>query len=481
MADFDRLLAEAKKRNIRILLDMVMNHTSDKHKWFEESSSGKTNPKRDWYIWRDGIGPNKDQPPNNWESVFGHSAWEWDAKTKQFYYHKFYIQQPDLNWRNPKVEKAMLDMVKFWLDKGVAGFRFDAIPTLFEDPNLANEGVVKDASGNPKHNAYGDVVLDESKTNNLPEVHDVLRKLRALADSYPGDRVLVGETYLPNAEELYKMYGGDKMDELQLPMDTQVGFINKLDPALFRSKIEDGETKIGTAQPLFVFDNHDNPRLDRYCTAEAGGSAADCLQIQKMLMTILFTTKSTALMYYGDEIAMKTTPPTRKEDVKDPIGVTGWPQEKGRDGDRTPMQWSPGKDAGFSTAEKTWLPIPPEYKTFNVQVEKGEPDSMLHWYEKLIELRRTNPALHDGSYATLASDNANVLTYVRKGATGKGDVVIAVNFTAQPQKVSVDVAGAGVKGTKISTLAANDAGLMKTSDLKAMTLPAYGALVVEVR
>src|SRR5271156_5079434 len=215
LADFDHLLAEAKKRNIRIIMDMVMNHTSDKHPWFIESKSSLTNPKRDWYVWRDGKGPGI--PPNNWQSAFGHSAWKYDPTTKQWYYHKFYAEQPDLNWRNPAVEKAMFDAVRFWLDRGVAGFRLDAIPTLFEDPQLRDE---KELGGT---NAYGDPILADNYTDNLPEVHDVMRRLRAMVASYPGDRVLIGETYLPNIQELDKWYGGASHNELNLPMDMQIG------------------------------------------------------------------------------------------------------------------------------------------------------------------------------------------------------------------------------------------------------------------
>ena len=373
MEDFDRLVAEAKKRDIRIIMDLVMNHTSDKHPWFIESASSRTNPKRDWYVWKDGKGPG--QPPNNWQSYFGHSAWQFDPKTRQYYYHKFYIQQPDLNWYNPEVQQAMLDVPRFWMKRGVAGFRLDAIPTLFEDPNLTDEGVVKDAQGNPVINVYGDPKLDDTKTNNLPRVHDVLRALRKVSDSAPGQHVLIGETYYDNVQDLRKTYG-EHNDELQLPMDMQIGFINKLDVGLFRQHINEAETMLDGNQPLIVFDNHDNPRWDRY------GDGVHNTEIGRMLATILFASRGTAMMYYGDEIGMKTTPPVRKEDVKDPIGITGWPKEKGRDGDRTPMQWDTSKNAGFSSATP-WLPVPPSYTLVNVQSEVTDFNSLLNWYKQL--------------------------------------------------------------------------------------------------
>ena len=473
LADFDRLVAEAKKRNIRIIMDMVMNHTSDKHKWFIESESSKTNPKRDWYIWRDGKGVGADGkpiPPNNWISDFGGSAWEYDAKTKQFYYHEFYKQQPDLNWRNPAVEKAMFDSCRFWLDRGVAGFRLDAIPTLFEDLQLRDEPLT---SGT---NAYGDLNVSDIYTNNLPEVHDVIRRLRSLIDSYPGDRVLIGETYLPNIQELDKWYGGTKHDELQLPMDMQVGFTNKLDASLFRQRINDAETQINGSQPLFVFDNHDNARSwNRY------GDGVHDQAIARLIATMLLTSHSTALTYYGAEIGMVTTTPTRKEDVKDPIGVRGWPKEKGRDGERTPMQWDDAKNAGFSTAATTWLPVAPDYTTVNVKTEEGEPDSLLNWNKKLISMRRKDPTLRDGKQVMIDETNPSVLSYVRKGVGGNPAIVVALNFTSEPQTVSLDPKAAGVSGKTVSTLITDAPSLKETTSLQNITLPPYASWIGSVK
>jgi alpha-glucosidase len=468
LVDFDQLVAEAKKRNIRIIMDMVMNHTSDKHPWFIESKSSRNNPKRDWYIWRDGKGPGI--PPNNWQSAFGHSAWKYDPTTKQWYYHKFYAEQPDLNWRNPKVEKAMFDSVRFWLDRGVAGFRLDAIPTLFEDPELRDE---KETGG---VNAFGDPNIDGSYTENLPEVHDVMRSLRKLVASYPGDRVLIGETYLPNIQELDKWYGGAGRNELNLPMDMQIGFINKLDASLFRQRIEDVETKVHGNQPLIVFDNHDNPRSwDRY------GDGVHDAAIARVIATMLFTTRATAMMYYGQEIGMVTTPPKRKEDVKDPVGLVGWPKEKGRDGERTPMQWDTSKNAGFSTADETWLPVAPNYKTVNVQVEDAASDSLLNWYKQLIQMRATNPALREGPLTMLDRTNPNVLSYVRKGSAGSPSVVVALNFTAQPQTISLNLTGTGVTGTNVKTLLTDDASLRPTTSLTGITLPPFASWIASVQ
>jgi alpha-glucosidase len=461
-------------------MDMVMNHTSDKHKWFLESRSSRDNPYRDWYMWRDGKGQtatDKGAPPNNWQSYFGHSAWQWDEKTRQYYYHKFYIQQPDLNWNNPKVHEAFKEIISFWLKRGVAGFRFDAINTLFEDPGLADEGVVKDKNGKPVINAYGDPVLDDTKTSNLPALHTVVQEMRAYmdnfgSDSFPATRVLIGETYMPNIAELAKMYGPPGKPEFELPMDTQVGMINRLDVAQFRSRLAEAETQLNGNTPLLVFDNHDNPRLDvRY------GDGPHDTEIQRAIATVLLASRGAALLYYGDEIGMKTTPPTRKQDVKDPIGVTGWPKEKGRDGERTPMQWDVRPNAGFTAAGiAPWLPVPPSAATINVEKEKYSPDSLLAWYQRLIRLKKTNPALERGENKMLDTANANVLSWLRQ-AQGAPSVVVSVNFTAEPQSVSLTVPGAT---GKVKTLLKTPGGADPKS-LGQVHLGPFGVFIGEVQ
>jgi len=480
LADFDRLVAEAGKRHIRVIMDMVMNHTSDKHRWFLQSRSSRVSPYRDWYMWHDGKGEtatDKGAPPNNWQSYFGHSAWQWDEKTRQYYYHKFYIQQPDLNWNNPKVHEAFKEIIGFWLKRGVSGFRFDAINTLFEDPSLADEGIVKDENGKPKINAYGDPVLDDTKTSNLPGLHTVVQEMRAhmdtfSSDRFPGTRVLIGETYMPNIAELAKMYGPAHKPEFQLPMDTQVGMINKLDVAEFRSRLIDVETRIGDNTPLLVFDNHDNPRLDaRY------GDGVHDTDIQRVIATVLLASRGAALMYYGDEIGMKTTPPTRKEDVKDPIGVTGWPKEKGRDGERTPMQWDVRANAGFTAAGiAPWLPVPPSAAAINVEKEKSNPDSLLAWYQRLIRLKKTNPALERGENRMLDTANTKVLSWLRQ-APGTPAVVVSVNFTAEPQTVSLRIPGSG---GKTKTLLKSPGGADPAS-LGRFQLGPFGVFIGEVQ
>jgi alpha-glucosidase len=479
LKDFDHLVAEADKRHIRILMDMVMNHTSDKHEWFIQSRSSRTNPYRDWYMWQDGKGEtatDKGQVPNNWQSDFGHSAWEWDEKTRQYYYHKFYIQQPDVNWNNPKIHEAFKDIVAFWLKRGVGGFRFDAITTLYEDPELRDEDVLLDKDGKSFLNDYGDIALNDTRTNNLPGTHPVMQEMRAFSDTFdankfPGARVLIGETYLPNIAELAKQYGTPDKPEFQLPMDTQVGFINKLDVALFRSKLNDVETQIGDNIPLLVFDNHDNPRMDaRY------GDGIHDTDIERVISTMLFASRGTAMFYYGDEIGMKTTPPTRKEDVKDPVGLTGWPKDKGRDGERTPMQWDAAANASFTSAGVTpWLPVPPTFTTVNVKAEEHAPDSLFTWYQTLIRLKK-NTAFAHGDNVMLDTENTKVLSWMRQ-TPGAPSVVVSVNFTADPQTVSLSIpnAGGNVK-TLLKTPGAAD-----PASINQIQLGPYGAYVGELQ
>ncbi|MGD0757987.1 MAG: alpha-glucosidase [Candidatus Sulfotelmatobacter sp.] len=428
LADFDVLAAEAKKHGIHIILDFVVNHSSDQHKWFLDSKSSRTSEHRDWYIWRDGKAPG--QPPNNWLSTFGGSAWTFDPETNQYYYHYFYAQQPDLNWRDPAVKDAMFDVTRWWYNRGVAGFRLDAVDTLFEDPNLHDNPIEK-----PGRNHFGDPFEKDQYNTKLPEVHDVLRGLRKVADE--NNAVLIGETWTADIAELNRYYGQGK-DELQLPMDFLFTTVNKLSPAEFRKQIAAVDAASGW--PTFVISNHDIVRsYDRY------GDGRHNDQIAKLMAALYLTLRGTPIIYYGEEIGMKTTPPTRKEDVKDPIGRTGWPEEKGRDGERTPMQWDESANAGFSTATP-WLPVPPTYKTHNVADESKDPNSVLEFYKSVLKLRHTSKALLDGSYAALNESDANVLSYLR---AYKDDVVlVALNMSGSPKKVNFELKRNGFSSAK---------------------------------
>jgi alpha-glucosidase len=260
-------------------------------------------------------------------------------------------------------------------------------------------------------------------------------------------------------------------------MDMLFGFHgdrDRLDALSFRRHIEQAQSELHGSQPLFVFDNHDNVRaIDRY------GDGVHDAAINRLLGSLLLTPRATALLYYGEELGMRTTTPERREDVKDPIGVTGWPRQKGRDGERTPMQWTAAAQAGFSSNPKTWLPIPPNYKAVNVEAESLDPDSSLQWYKRLLALRRSNPALRRGGMIMLDRDNPNVLSYVRTARAGS-EVLVVLNLTAQAQSISLDLAGAGVAGHAVATLLTDAPSLQSVSSVNNLTVPPYATWIASV-
>ena len=471
LADFDRLLAEANRHHIRVILDMVLNHTSDKHAWFVEAAGSRTSPKHDFYVWNDGHtdAAGHQLPPNNWISLFGGSAWQYVPAVKQFYYHRFYRQQPDLNWRNPQVEQGMFAAMRFWLDRGVAGFRLDAITALLEDPQLRDEPVLGGT------NAQGDPNLKEIYVDNLPGNHDIIRRMRAMIDSYPGERLLVGETYVGRTAQLYPWYGGAPHDELQLPMDTLVGLDKRLDAERFRRLLSEAQSELHGSQPLLVFDNHDNIRSwDRY------GDGVHNAEIARIVAALLLTSRDAALLYQGEEIGQVTATPTRVEDVRDPIGITGWPKEKGRDGERTPMQWDTSNtQAGFSTNAHTWLPVTANYQTVNVQTESADQASLLNWHRKLIALRRSSAALREGRTVMLDRANSHVLTYARVAANGE-TVLVSLNMSAEPQTVSLGLAAAGLHGVHLKTLLASPEPIAAAAADQTVALKPFAAWVAAV-
>jgi alpha-glucosidase len=460
LADFDGMVAEGKKHDVRIILDFVPNHTSDQHPWFLDSKSSRNSAHRDWYIWRDGKGPGK--PPNNWISIFGGPGWTLDPTTKQYYYHFFYKQQPDLNWRNPAVEKAMLDTTRWWYQRGVSGFRLDAVDALFEDPELKDNPVL------PGVNAQGDPNTENKYNDKLPQVHEELQKLRKIADDF--NAVLIGETWTSDIAELDRYYGQGS-HELQLPMDFMFTMVNKLSPLEFRRQIAAVDAAHGW--PVFVISNHDIQRsYNRY------GDGKNNDAIAKLMGAFYLTLRGTPIMYYGEEIGMQNNDPKRKEDVKDPIGRTGWPKEKGRDGERTPMQWSDAPNAGFSQATP-WLPVPPTFKTHNVATESENPDSVLNLYRKVLKLRHTNEALIEGKYTALNQDDPNVMSYLR---TYKGKaVLVALNMSAAPQKMHFNLSPQGFGSVDApSTLKLLIASPSASARANEVSLEPFGLLIAEV-
>lgn len=414
MADWDELAREAKKRGIRILVDFVLNHSSDEHPWFKESRSSRENPKRDWYVWHD---PAPDGgPPTNWQSIFGGSTWDYDKATNQYYYHIFLRQQPDVNWGNPQLRKAMFDVARFWLDHGASGFRLDATPYLFEDPTWPQDPDVK--GGLPVHL--------KPYNAGLPANHEVLRGLRAIVDSYPGDRVLLGENAVSKIEDLVKVYGA-KGDEINLPMNFLYTGVKTLDAQAFKARILEAETKLNGFPPVYHFSNHDTTRQwTRF------GDGRNDARIARITAAMTLTLSGTALMYYGEEIGMADLPPAELKDF--PLGPKRRVADH-RDPVRAPMQWTGAPDAGFSTGTP-WLPVARATAATNVAAQLGDPGSLLTWYSRLIALRKTDAALREGAYIPLESGNPQVLAYARRDRAGNG-VAVLLNMSAQQQALAI--------------------------------------------
>ncbi len=411
MADFDRLLAEVHRRGMKLILDLVPNHTSDEHPWFVESRSSRDNPKRDWYIWRDPAPAGG--PPNNWLSFFGGPAWTFDKHTGQYYMHQFVAQQPELDYRNPAVVTALLDNMRFWLERGVDGFRVDVIWLMMKDPLFRDEPLDPAWDGVNPHNS-----LKHLYTAGLREVHGLIRQMRGVLDAYDG-RMMVGEIYLPN-EELVTYYGGPEGNECHLPFNFQ--FIRAhWDAANARRMVDAYEAVLPPgAWPNWVLGNHDQHRL-----ATRGGP--DQARVANML---LLTLRGTPTCYYGDEIGMRDVP-IPPGMVQDPPAVNQ-PEIAhivGRDPERTPMQWDASANAGFAAAGvRPWLPVAGDYASRNVAAQSADPASMLSFYRALTRLRQSEQALTVGSYRSLDSKEGapDVFAYLR--SHGDTRFLVALNF-----------------------------------------------------
>lgn len=403
LEDFDRLVAEAHARQIRIILDFVPNHTSDQHSWFLDSKQSRGNAKRDWYIWRD---PSPDGgPPNNWLSDFGGSAWQFDASTGQYYYHSFLKEQPDLNWRNPQVKAAMLDVLRFWFERGVDGFRIDVLWYLIKDD------LFRDNPPNPdfREGMAPTFALHSTYTSDRPEVFDVIADMRRLAESY-GSRVLIGEIYLP-IERLVAYYGTDGTG-VHLPMNFHL-LTTPWNAKAISAVVKHYESAIPVfGWPNWVLGNHDRPRV-------ATRIGQQNLRLAAML---LLTLRGTPTLYYGDEIGMENL--AHLADVLDPYEKQVGGFGLGRDPARSPMQWDASQFAGFSDV-KPWLPVHQNSSAVNVHTEKLEQTSLLQLYRQLLQLRRQESALNSGIYETRFEDG-KVFAYSRRDETGS--FVVALNF-----------------------------------------------------
>ena len=413
LADFDALLASAHARGIKIILDFVPNHTSDEHPWFQESRSSKSHPKRDWYVWRD---PKPDgSPPNNWESEFGGPAWTFDEVTDQYYYHAYLKQQPDLNWRNPDVEQAMCEVLRFWFDRGVDGFRVDAIHHLHEDEEDRDNP--PDPNWRPGMKPKKRWV--QIRTIDQPGVHESIRAMRQVADAYP-DRVMIGEAYLP-IDQLMAYYGAD-LTGFHLPFNFHL-ISTDWKPKAIASLIETYEAALPVGGwPNWVLGNHDSTRV----ASRVGQAQA------RVAAMLLLTLRGTPTIYQGEEIGMVDTP-IPPHLVQDPLehNVPGF--GLGRDPVRTPMPWSSEPHGGF-TRGQPWLPLNADADVLNVSTQANDPRSMLSLYRALIRLRRDNDVLSIGDLRLLPATE-HVLTYERR--LGSERVLVALNMTGQPRVLEV--------------------------------------------
>ena len=412
LADFARLISEAHARDLKVILDLVPNHSSDQHPWFVAARSSRANPKRNWYIWHD-PGPGGG-PPNNWLSCFGGSAWEYDAHTEQYYYHAFLREQPDLNWRNPEVVEAMLKVLRFWLERGVDGFRVDVLWHLIKDDQFRD---------NPLNPSWHEGIDPYEKliplhTTDQSEVHAVIARMRHLVDQYK-DRVLIGEIYLP-IERLVQYYGVD-LGGVHVPFNFQLllGKWRARDIARIIGEYEAALPQRGW--PNWVLGNHDRPRI----ASRVGPAQA------RLAAMLLLTLRGTPTLYYGDEIGMRDVkiPP---EKVQDPYEKNVPGRGLGRDPQRTPMQWSAAKNAGFTGGEP-WLPIAEDYAQVNVEAERDDPDSMLTLYNQLIRVRRGESALEVGQFEPMDAEG-DLLIYVRRDRASA--FLIALNLGLQQQVIN---------------------------------------------
>ena len=413
---FDRLVSECHNRAMKVIIDWVPNHTSDQHPWFLESRRSRSNRKRDWYIWRD---PKPDGSlPNNWGSFFGGPAWTFDELTGQYYLHQFVKEQPELNWRNPEVREAMFDTLRFWLRRGVDGFRMDVIGLILKDPDLQDNPPNPNADPNlPENDLFGR--LRQVYNMDQDGVHGVIRQIRVVLDEFK-DRCGIGELWGPL--ERWVRYYGENGEELQLPFNFRL-MQQPWQAQAMCSSVDQMEAALpGFAWPNYVLGNHDQIRL----ATRFGGQAQ-----ARLAAMLLLTLRGTPTLYYGDEIGLENGL-ILPEQMQDPQGIN-LGIERTRDVCRTPMQWTSGSNAGFST-HKPWLPVSSDYKTRNVAVQLADPQSILNLYRKLLSYRRVSPALLGGSYRALDAGQ-DCFVYLRQ--TGQKGCLVALNFSAEDQRLDM--------------------------------------------
>ncbi|WP_036257688.1 alpha-glucosidase family protein [Mesorhizobium sp. WSM3224] len=420
LEDFDALVAEAHRLGLKLIIDQVISHSSDKHEWFVESRASRDNAKADWYVWADARPDGS--APNNWQSLFGGPAWEWDATRRQYYMHNFLSAQPDLNFHTPEVQDAVLDTVRFWLERGVDGFRLDTVNYYVHDrwlrdnPPLASS--VAGTNGATSTYAFQEHLFDKTRPENL----DFLKRLRALLDEYPG-RAAVGEVgdeerslqtlaaYVSGGDKLQMCYTFDLLSP-------------QFSAAHVRGCVEAFESAVADGWVCWAFSNHDVVRHVSRWTWPGGNPDT----VAKFSIALLACLRGSICLYQGEELGLEEAE-LAYEDLRDPVGIRFWPGVKGRDGCRTPMVWeAEAENAGFSTA-KPWLPVPQAHRARAVDVQDGWDGSVLSAYRSILALRKHHPALVGGSIRFLDAEG-DLLVFVREG--GGERLLCAFNFAGEP-------------------------------------------------
>lgn len=493
LEDFKIFLREAHARNMRLILDLVLNHTSDEHAWFLESKSSRDNPKADWYVW-------VDAPPNNWQSCFDGEAWTYAPERNQYYYHYFMKQQPDLNWHNQEVKKAMWDAARFWLDLGVDGYRLDAIGTIYEDPDLTphtvpmNLAELRDALDRARTPARRKQVFANWQEMfkhqwGQPGLHELMKELRAVLDEYGGDRMLVGED-----DDI--RYMGNGNDELHLVFNFPLMQTERITPGHIRANQKNRLSQLEALPvkgwPCNTLGNHDNSRIHtRY------GDRQHDAELARLHAALVLTLRGTPFLYNGEEIGMTDliiTDPARLRDTMatwyydrlvsdlnvDPKEAALRAGAISRDKNRTPMQWSNHPNAGFSPANvETWLPLNPDYKNgINVRDQQHNPSSLLNYYRELLQVRRCSPALIKGEYILLDKTARDYLAFLRR--SDEQTALIILNFS--DKKLGLDFSRTrGIKGHDLQILFSSAERLKTSKPPAGLAINPFEVFIAEVR
>ena len=399
LADFDALIARAHALGLKVMIDQVYSHSSDQHPWFLESRSSRSNQRADWYVWAD---PKADgSPPNNWQSVFGGPSWTWDARREQYYHHDFLKEQPQLNLHNAEVQDALLDVAKFWLDRGVDGFRIDALNFAMHDPKLRDNPPVRNPARKSRPFDFQHHIYNQGH----PDIARFIERLRALADRYDSTFTLAEVGGERSAEEM-KLYTAGET-RLNSAYGFDYLYAEALTPEIVRQTIRDWPASEGEGWPSWAFSNHDAPRFASRWWANGQRDAG-----VRVALMLLMALRGTAIVYQGEELGLPQGH-VAFQHLQDPEAIANWPQTLGRDGARTPMPWTGAADGGFGSG-KPWLPLDPAHLSYNVEAQGTDPDSILNWTRRLIALRHDCPALREGSIRLLDETSDQLVAFERE-------------------------------------------------------------------